>query len=82
VRLPTRDDADLVGVRRHVFVSEPAIGDDVRAGFDRSTDEAMQGVRDPHVMCSSRMRQGCPSPDNSAAPMAKLLPTGHFQNIT
>jgi len=47
VRLPTPDDADLVSVRRRVFVSEPAVGDDVRAGFDGSTDEAMQGVPGP-----------------------------------
>lgn len=47
VRLPPRDDADLVRVRRRVFVSKPAVGDDVRTGFNASTDETMQGVPRP-----------------------------------
>ncbi len=47
VRLPTSDGADLVSLRRRVFLSEPAVGDDLRPGFDGSTDEAMPGVPKP-----------------------------------
>ena len=42
VRLATSDDLRLMRICREVFVTEPAIGDDMRSGLDGLADETVQ----------------------------------------
>ena len=79
------DDLRLMRVCRGIFVTEPAVRDDVSARLYSLTDEPVQRLRRAVVsktrlwhwgMCFILIRRGCPSLDNSTAQTTNIFPTG------
>ena len=85
VRLPARDDTDLVGVGGRGLLTQPAVADDMRTGRDGPTDETVQrsgiSVGDVRHPDSAGNRAAKAWRDIGRSDFQRASITEHLQNI-